>query len=66
VNIGDTMDAAHVQQAIRALYKTGFFRDVELRRDGETLVVSVEERPPSRISPSPATSSSRPTISTRA
>jgi outer membrane protein insertion porin family len=45
VNIGDTMDAAHVQQAIRALYKTGFFRDVELRRDGDTLVVSVEERP---------------------
>ncbi|HEY3645770.1 MAG TPA: outer membrane protein assembly factor BamA [Gammaproteobacteria bacterium] len=45
VNIGDTMDAAHVQQAIRALYKTGFFRDVELRRSGDTLVVSVVERP---------------------
>jgi len=45
VNIGDTMDAAHVQQAIRALYKTGFFRDVELRRDGDTLVVAVVERP---------------------
>ena len=45
VNIGDTMDPAHVQQAIRALYKTGFFRDVELRRDGDTLVVAVEERP---------------------
>ncbi|HEX4299814.1 MAG TPA: outer membrane protein assembly factor BamA [Gammaproteobacteria bacterium] len=45
VNIGDTMDPAHVQQAIRALYKTGFFRDVELRRDGDTLVVVVEERP---------------------
>ena len=45
VNIGDTMDPAHVQQAIRALYKTGFFKDVELRRDGDTLVVVVEERP---------------------
>ena len=45
VNIGDTMDAAHVQQAIRALYKTGFFKDVELRRDGDTLVVVVQERP---------------------
>jgi outer membrane protein insertion porin family len=45
VNIGDTMDPAHVQQAIRALYKTGFFRDVELRRDGDTLVVALEERP---------------------
>ena len=45
VNIGDSMDAAHVQQAIRALYKTGFFRDVQLSRDGDTLVVSVVERP---------------------
>ncbi|HSN19016.1 MAG TPA: outer membrane protein assembly factor BamA [Gammaproteobacteria bacterium] len=45
VNIGDTMDPAHVQQAIRALYKTGFFKDVQLRRDGDTLVVVVEERP---------------------
>ena len=45
VNIGDTMDPAHVQQAIRALYKTGFFRDVQLRRDGDTLVVVVQERP---------------------
>jgi outer membrane protein insertion porin family len=45
VNIGDTMDASHVQQAIRALYKTGFFKDVELRRDGDALVVVVQERP---------------------
>jgi outer membrane protein assembly factor BamA len=57
VNIGDTMDPAHVQQAIRALYKTGFFRDVQLRS---------RSAPPSRTSVSPATSSSRPTTSTRA
>ena len=45
VNIGDKLDEARVQQAIRALYKTGFFRDVQLRRDGDTLVVVVQERP---------------------
>jgi len=45
LNVGDTVDAARVQQAIRALYKTGFFRDVEMRRDGDTLVIVVKERP---------------------
>ena len=45
VNIGDTLDIRRVREAIRALYATGFFRDVQLRRDGNTLIVSVLERP---------------------
>jgi outer membrane protein insertion porin family len=45
VNIGDKLDEARVQEAIRALYKTGFFRDVQMRQDGETLVIVVKERP---------------------
>ncbi len=45
VNIGDDLTDARVQDAIRALYKTGFFRDVEFRRDGDTLVIVVKERP---------------------
>jgi len=45
VNIGDRLDAQRVREAIRALYATGFFRDVEVRRDGSTLVIVVLERP---------------------
>ena len=45
VNIGDRLDQRHLQEAIRALFATGFFRDIELRRDGSTLVVVVYERP---------------------
>ncbi len=45
VNIGDDLNPQRVREAMRALYATGFFRDVELRRDGGTLVVVVRERP---------------------
>jgi outer membrane protein insertion porin family len=45
VNIGDHLTAQRVREAIRALYATGFFRDVQMRRDGSTLVVVVLERP---------------------
>ncbi len=45
VNIGDHLDGQRVAEAMRAMYATGFFRDVELRRDGNTLLVVVIERP---------------------
>ena len=45
VNIGDRMDQRRVEESLRALYATGFFKDVELRRDGGTLLVIVKERP---------------------
>jgi outer membrane protein insertion porin family len=45
VNIGDRLDQRRIDEALRALYGTGFFSDVELRRDGGTLVVAVQERP---------------------
>jgi outer membrane protein insertion porin family len=45
VSLGDRMTHQKVEESLRALYATGFFRDVELRRDGNTLVVSVRERP---------------------
>ena len=45
VNIGDTVTDQRVQESIRALYSTGFFQDVEFRRNGDTLVIAVLERP---------------------
>jgi outer membrane protein insertion porin family len=45
INIGDRVDDQRVRESIRAIYSTGFFRDIELRRDGDTLVIAVLERP---------------------
>src|SRR3954452_512954 len=45
VNIGDQLTPGRVREAIRALYNTGFFRDVQLREENDTLVVVVLERP---------------------
>ena len=45
VNIGDEMGTQRLREAMRALYATGFFRNVELRRDGSTLIIVVKERP---------------------
>ena len=45
VQRGDTMTSTRSAQAIRALYKTGFFEDVRLDREGNVLVVTVVERP---------------------
>ncbi|MEZ5564380.1 MAG: outer membrane protein assembly factor BamA [Gammaproteobacteria bacterium] len=45
INIGDQIDENRIREAIRAVYSTGFFRDVEMRWDNGTLVVVVAERP---------------------
>ncbi|MDQ3511920.1 MAG: outer membrane protein assembly factor BamA, partial [Pseudomonadota bacterium] len=45
VQRGDTLDQARAAEAIRALYKTGFFEDVTLAHQGGILVVTVVERP---------------------
>jgi outer membrane protein insertion porin family len=45
VNIGDRIGPQRVREALRALNDTGFFRDVELRRDDSALIVVVQERP---------------------
>jgi outer membrane protein insertion porin family len=45
INIGDHLTPTRVREAVRALYATGFFRDVQMRREGNTLIVVVLERP---------------------
>jgi len=45
VKVGDTMDDEKAATAIKALFATGFFKDVRLEIDGQVLVVVVEERP---------------------
>ncbi|KRG69040.1 outer membrane protein assembly factor BamA [Pseudoxanthomonas dokdonensis] len=42
---GDTVTHTNTSEALRALYKTGFFQDVRLDRQGDILVVTVAERP---------------------
>ncbi|TXI49673.1 MAG: outer membrane protein assembly factor BamA [Lysobacter sp.] len=47
---GDRVDSARIGEAMRALYKTGFFEDIRIDRDGADpnnaiLVISVTERP---------------------
>jgi len=44
VKVGDTVDTDGSAAAIRALFKTGFFNDAYLERDGNILVVHVTER----------------------
>lgn len=45
VHVGEKFSDADVAPAIRALFKTGFFKDVALKHEGSTLIVNVVERP---------------------
>ncbi len=42
---GEDLNPSDTPKIIRALYKTGFFKDVRLEREGDVLVVDVVERP---------------------
>jgi outer membrane protein insertion porin family len=45
VKVGSSFDSEQTSYVIQELYKTGFFRDVKLLKDGNVLVVQVIERP---------------------
>lgn len=45
VRVGDTLNDEKAAQAIKALFATGFFKDVRVEVEGEVMVVVLEERP---------------------
>jgi outer membrane protein insertion porin family len=45
INPGDPFDAKRIDQALKNLFGTGLFADVNFRRDGDALVVQVTENP---------------------
>jgi outer membrane protein insertion porin family len=45
VSVGDNFTDTKQAEAIRALFNTGFFKDIVLERDGGTLIINVVERP---------------------
>lgn len=45
VQVGEQFDERRGVEVIRALFKTGFFSDVSLRRKGDVLVIVLKERP---------------------
>jgi outer membrane protein insertion porin family len=42
---GDSYDADRLDRSLKALFATGLFRDVQMRRDGGTIIVEVAENP---------------------
>jgi outer membrane protein insertion porin family len=45
IKVGDRVDDAKAAAAVKALFATGFFRDVRLEVQGGVLIVYVQERP---------------------
>jgi len=45
INIGDRLDDVVLGRSVKALFKTGNFSDIQVERDGDILVLAVEERP---------------------
>lgn len=45
VNVGDDIGQMQIREIIRSLFESGTFDDVKVGRDGNVLVIRVEERP---------------------
>ena len=42
---GDKLEASRIDESLKALFSTGLFADVAIRRDGARLIVNVIENP---------------------
>ena len=45
VAVGDTVDTFELQETAKTIFKTGQFDDIEIGREGNTLIISIVERP---------------------
>ncbi len=45
LSVGDLIDENTVRRTTRALFRTGYFDDIRISRDGGILIVTVKERP---------------------
>ena len=45
VGVGDEVDEGKSRHIVKALFKTGFFKDIKLQREAGVLVITVVERP---------------------
>jgi outer membrane protein insertion porin family len=45
VNVGDRLTPVRARSSIRDLYRSGFFDDIQLAREGNILIIEVTERP---------------------
>lgn len=45
IKVGDTVDDDRIAAALKALYATGFFKDVRLEAENGVLIIQIEERP---------------------
>lgn len=45
VNVGDEIDPSRLQELTKALFRTGYFDDIQISRDRDVLVINVVERP---------------------
>ncbi|MBT3694526.1 MAG: outer membrane protein assembly factor BamA, partial [Gammaproteobacteria bacterium] len=45
LSVGDSVDSLAVRNLMRTLFSSGFFKDIQLAKDGRVLIVTVVERP---------------------